>query len=448
MLSATIRVPRRSFALVATLAAALGALPSLADEKPPSASGPAVSGGDDLPRYPQVSLEEALRRVISRNPTVALALADVKKAEALVRQARAGWLPTLTGSISYTRLDSDRVTSQGAAVAKADTFAGNVALSVPIVVPAKWVAWSHTKDGVSVAQMSAEDAKRQISLSVGKAYLTVLSQHRVIEVSIRARDTARAHAEFATGRLTGGAGNRLDQVRAEQDLATTRATLESARAALVVAQEALGVLLGADTPYDCSLVPELASLGLKSALEAAESKRADLRLQSEKVHAAERLVRDRWSDYLPYLTGVFQPFFQDPASLTQPSTGWQAQILLTIPFYDGGLRYGQQDERRAALETARITLESTLRNARSEVRSSFEQVRIADRALFSAKEAARLAEQALDLATQAYQAGATTSLEVVDAARRARDAETAAVVTEDTARLARLNLLLASGRFP
>ncbi len=49
---------------------------------------------------------------------------------------------------------------------------------------------------------------------------------------------------------------------------------------------------------------------------------------------------------------------------------------------------------------------------------------------------------------QAFQAGATTSLDVTDAERTARDADTAAVVAEDAVRQSRLDLLAAVGRFP
>ena len=54
----------------------------------------------------------------------------------------------------------------------------------------------------------------------------------------------------------------------------------------------------------------------------------------------------------------------------------------------------------------------------------------------------------LMIATMAYKAGATTNLEVIDAARSARDADTAAAQAEDLSRQARLDLLVASGRFP
>ena len=63
-------------------------------------------------------------------------------------------------------------------------------------------------------------------------------------------------------------------------------------------------------------------------------------------------------------------------------------------------------------------------------------------------EALSLLKQAFDLANLAYRNGATTNLEVVDAERRARDADTVAVVAEDASRQARLDLLAASGRFP
>jgi outer membrane protein TolC len=75
-------------------------------------------------------------------------------------------------------------------------------------------------------------------------------------------------------------------------------------------------------------------------------------------------------------------------------------------------------------------------------------VQRADESLVAAQHAADLAGQALGMANAAYSAGATSDIEVVDAERRARDAETSAVVAEDTARRTRLDLLSASGRLP
>ena len=104
--------------------------------------------------------------------------------------------------------------------------------------------------------------------------------------------------------------------------------------------------------------------------------------------------------------------------------------------------------RHRAQEESKAQLEGLLRQARSEVRAAFEAVRGADDSLRSARQAARLAHQALDMSTLAYREGATNDLEVVDAERRARDADVAALSAEDIARQARIDLLAASGRFP
>jgi outer membrane protein TolC len=73
---------------------------------------------------------------------------------------------------------------------------------------------------------------------------------------------------------------------------------------------------------------------------------------------------------------------------------------------------------------------------------------VSSEALAQAREAAKLAAEALELSQLAYRAGATSNIEVVDAERRARDAETDAAVAEDSARQARLDLLASAGRFP
>jgi len=187
---------------------------------------------------------------------------------------------------------------------------------------------------------------------------------------------------------------------------------------------------------------------IQEALEESRSRRRDVVAFQVRKDSADRSLGLNWTDYMPLLTASFQPFYQHPATLTTPRTGWQAQLILSIPFYDGGLRYGQAHERKALADEATVALEGALRQAQSDVRAAFETLRRADDSLKAAREAARLSEEALQLANLSYRAGATTNLEVVDAERRARDAETTAVIAEDTARQARLDLLAASGRFP
>jgi outer membrane protein TolC len=395
----------------------------------------------------KLSFEEAMQRAMARNPTIEVAVEELRRADALVRQARATWFPTLNANGTYTRIDADRVLS-GRVIQGVDSLNANLTLTVPLIAPRQWMATNRAKESRELTRMTLTDTRRQLALSAGRAYLTVIGQRRVLESSEHARDTARAHEEFAKARLLGGVGNRLDAVRAARERASAEAKVENQTIALTRAQEALGVLVGESGAVDAHDTALGAPPSLAVALGEAESKRSDVAVSKERVEYARRTVRDSYADYLPVLSGVFQPFYQNPATLTLPTTGWQAQLLLTLPLYDGGLRYGLKQERDVLHEQAKSRLDAALRQARSEVRIAFEAVQRADEGLSRAREASKLAQEGLELAQLAYRAGATSNLEVIDAERSARDAETDAAVAEDTARQARLDLLAAAGRFP
>jgi outer membrane protein TolC len=397
---------------------------------------------------PRIALAEAIRRAGIRNVTISVAVEEIQRAEALVREARATSLPSLTANGIYTRLDADRE-FQGRRIAARDQLSANLLLSVPLVVPQRWTQWSHASSNLKSARASAEDVRRQVAIAVARAYLAVISQKRVVEVGERALATAKAHYDYAHTRFAGGIGNRVDAVRAEQEVATDQAQIESGYAALARAREALGVLVGEQGPLDAEDDVALgASPEFDNAMRDATTQRRDIVASRARLDAAEQVKRDSYTDYLPFLIGTVQPFYQNPPTLVQPLTGWQAQLLLTIPIYDGGLRYGLHAERESLSNEARSQYEALVRQARSDVRLAFESVKRAEAALAAATHAARLARSALELATTAYQAGATTNIEVIDAERRARDAETAAAVAEDSARQARVDLLAATGRFP
>ena len=416
---------------------------------PAPAPAPGVTGpGPETPVPPKVSFDEALKRALAKNPQIKSAFGDVRRSEALVEQARGAWLPVLNGNGTFTRLDNDRVLNDRVILA-ADQLNANLTLGVPIIASRAWAAHARAKENVDVAKMTLEEARRQVVLATGRAFLTVVAQHRVLETAQRARDVAKAHEEFAKSRLTGGVGNRLDAVRAAQERATAETRVRVQTIALVRAQEALGVMAAENGPMDAQEDASMATAPptLATALVTADT-RSDVLAQRERVTTAHKAVRDSYTDYLPVLSGTAQAFYQNPATFTVPQTGWQAQVLLTLPIFDGGVRYGLAHERESLESQAKARLEGTLRQARSEVRTAFEAMRNADEAMLQAKEAAALAKEALELAQLAYRSGATSNIEVVDAERGAADAETDAAVAEDTARQARLDLVVAAGKLP
>jgi outer membrane protein TolC len=159
-------------------------------------------------------------------------------------------------------------------------------------------------------------------------------------------------------------------------------------------------------------------------------------------------VRDSWKDIAPEVSASFDPQYVAPAGLFAPSRSWRFTLLLTQPLFQSGLQRAVTAERETQLASSRIALTDLQIQARSEVRLARESINSRERTLASARQAVEQAEEVRVITTTAFEAGATTNLEVIDAQRSARDAEVRAALAEDALQQARLDLLVAIGQFP
>jgi outer membrane protein TolC len=321
-------------------------------------------------------------------------------------------------------------------------------LTVPLFTPVSWAERNQAADQVTVSERAQADARRAIAAATGDAYLAIIAGRRIVDLNERARDTARAHFEYANQRFQGGLGSRLNALRAQEDLSAAEARVEDARLALRRAQEALGVLIATDGPVDAANEPvfELPPEGVSDA-ELIRA-RQDVAVTSARETAAIRVAADSWRDRLPEATAVVTPQVVTPAGLFADPRSWRASFLVSVPLFDAGERQGRARERRALVDVARADRENVERQAASEIRAAREAVRATERARDHARQAAQQANEVVQITDVAFREGATTNIEVIDAQRRARDAETAAAIADDAVRRARLELLLAAGRFP
>ncbi len=400
----------------------------------------------------RLTFDEAIERAVTRNPTIEQAAAGILRAEALLQQVRSLSLPTLDATLT-TRTIGPVQKFAGESINPRTQLTTSAVLGVPLLTPARWALRAQARDQVLVAQRSAADARREIAVAAAQAYLAIITQRRVAELNERARDNARAHFDDAHQRYEGGLGSRLNALRAQQELSADEARVEDARLAVRRAQEALGVLVAGDGPVDAAAEPAfdipadvIAPAGAPA--PPAIGSRPDVRLAEARIAAAERVVADSWKDYLPELTGVVSPQLLTPSGLFFPTRSWSAALIFSVPVLEFGERRGLKRERQARLDIARADRTGVERQARAELRAAIEAVRSTERALERTRAAAEQANEVVRITVIAFRAGATTNIEVIDAQRGARDAETAAAIAEDALRRARLELLVALGRFP
>lgn len=394
-----------------------------------------------------VTFEAAVERAIRYGTSPLVSVQEIARAEGMLGQARSAALPAVGLTGSYTFINQ-AITFGGALLEAQNTLAGNATLSVPLLAAPAWVGWSHGSQGVDAAVAADASVRRAAGITAAHAYLTVVASHRAIEVSEIALTTAKAHFEFAQARREGGVGNELDVKRAEQEMSASEVQLEAALAALSRSREALGILCGSDRPLDSTNVPAGPVYPNLAQAERGAETRQDVKAAQEQLKVARSVWKDSWADWLPVLNGTFEGFLQDPGTASVPAQGYIAQLVLSVPLFQGGLRPAQAQQREALTRESEAQLQGTVLQARSDVRVSFEVLRFAVAGYQAARRGAVSALAALDLANQAYRAGATSNLDVIDAEERARDATTTAVIAEDAVRQAKVDLLAAAGRFP
>ena len=412
--------------------------------------------------FEQVTFEEAVRRAVASHPTVRQATAGILRAESILQQVRAQSLPSLDATFGTNVINPVTMFS-GSSINPRTQTVTTAGLSVPLLTPVRWAERHQAEDGVLVSLRAADEARRAGAIAAGEAYLAIITQRRVLELNERARDNARAHYEFANQRYEGGIGSRLNALRAQQELSGDEARVEDARLAIWRAQEALGVLIAADGPVAAAaepvfeVPPETGSVGgggqaSGSGLQVSGNgdlmRRPDIRLLAQRQLAAERRAGDAWKEYLPSVTALFSPTMLAPTGLFANARSWRASVLFAVPLFDAGQRRGQAREREALVDVVRAERLNAERQASSEIRTAREAVVATERALQHARAAAGQANEVVRITDVAFREGATTNIEVIDAQRRARDAETAAAIAEDAMRRARLELLVATGRFP
>jgi outer membrane protein TolC len=385
--------------------------------------------------------EDALKFVRARSTDLRIAVEQVVRAEAASRIALAGALPTLNASGDFTH-NFIFVNSTGPTGAKdaAGTpiyktvgspypsyFNGSALLTQPVLALRAWYNIGTASRNEDIARLSVEDAKRTIALNVANAIVGVVTAERLAELNRVGLRNALARLDLAQRKSTLGSGTGLDVVRARQDVETARATLVSGDESLRQAREALGLALG--LPEQVGVPPSVNLDGLDASARQAcravgdVNERPDIAALRGKVEVAHRQVNDVKLQFLPTVD-----LRSTLASTTQftglrPATTWNLMAVLTVPIFDGGIRYGNLRDTHAQEAIAGENLEAARRKAQIEVTQAKRGVAVAEDRRKVAVAARDLAADNDRLTRSSYQEGRGTSLELITAAQGLREAE-------------------------
>jgi len=417
--------------------------PSTASPSLPSVNDPMLTPVP-LPARRLHKWEEALAFIKARSTDLRIAEVEVERAEAQWRQALAGALPTLNAGGSITRQIITNTSSQVTGVIRnpdgttTPTFRevqvpfpnaanANLTLVAPLLATRPWYAMGTAKQQEAVARLNVDDVKRQITLRVANAMVAVVTAERLAELNRVGLRNALERLELTDRRATLGAATGLDVVRAKQDVETARTSLVTGDESLRQSREALGLALG--IPEAVGVAPDVQIDGLEKAAMATCNPsqkledRPDVASAGASIALAERGRGDAKRQFVPTIN------LQSSLSTTSidtgaaPNTTWNIQGVLSIPLFDGGLRYASLHTADVEIERAAQRLEAVKRQATIEIVQARRAVDVATQSREVAERSRDLAKETDRLVRTAYQEGRGTSLELVTAATTLRQAE-------------------------
>lgn len=451
------RIRGSSLRRLALAAAALLSLSSFG--RPPAAAQESVHW----------TLADAVGYSLEHSPDLAVAASRIKETEEARAEVYSNFLPDLSFEGGYTYIDNvPRIAidfpvdppgdlippfqiNRQALIGANDNYKAKFVLNQLLFASGK-VYYAHraASSRIDSERSRLEALRLQVARAAAEAYNAALIAQEAVEVQRQSLEAARAHLAQVKRKHEAGAATRLELLRAEVEASNREPRVTEAEKKLDLALARLRRAAGLPEGTPVSLADPIEAapenVNEAEALERAIRMRPELAALSHLQQAAEDQALAQRGAMLPsvLLTGTFgyeKPYF----ALDEWERNWTVGVGVRVPLFDGLEAYHGMKKARAAAATARESASQAAADIQVEVRSALLELREATLRIPSTRSNMDRARDILAIAEESYRAGASTSLEVIDAQLAATTARLDHLKALYDYRVARVRLAAATG---
>ena len=404
------------------------------------------------------TLTEAFAYAYNNNPQLLAQRAALRAADEGVPQALANWRPTVnfTGQAGYTRGAFEQPNPATGAPTPSQ-FASFVNKQLDLRVTQPLYRGGRTEAQTRQAINTVQATRAQtvgvetvVFQAVAQAYLDVVRDQTLVEVSRNNEAVLRKQLEATRDRFRVGEVTRTDVAQAESALAQATAQRINVEGQLEVSRANFTRAVG-HQPGRLMMPRERPALPAtrEEALGLSGNNNPNVIAASFSELAARDNVDFVRGQLLPQISIVgdlnrnFAPSFtlrssrQDAASVT---------AQLTMPLYEGGAVYSQTRQAQQTVGQRRSQVDDARRQAVQTATQNWETLQAARAAMASFGTAVRAAQIALDGTQQEAMVGSRTVLDVLIAQQQLFTTQSQLVTAQHDAALAEFNLTAATGR--
>ena len=299
------------------------------------------------------------------------------------------------------------------------------------------------------AELSAQDARDMVVLTVGNAYMLVLADQSLVESYQAQVATSKVSLDQANANHDAGTAPKLDVLRAQVDYQSLEQQLIVAQNALEKDKLALARAIGLPLEQKINLTDKAPyavfdKLDVDATIKQAHANRKDLAAMVEQTMAAEDQRKAARADRLP--TVKFDGDYGDIGVNVRKSHGTgDASGTLSVPiFKEYGLR-GEAEVAQSQLDTQKAQLSDLNAQVDADVRDALLDIEAAQKQVEVARSSVDLATEALSEAQQRYANGVSDNLAVSQAQQSVAQANDQYVSSLYRDNVAKLSLVRALG---
>jgi len=435
----------------------------------------AMAGTD--PALQPLSLREALQRAQANNPQGKAAQAAVEQAEGEVMTSRGRMLPDVSVSARATRIDEEIILDLdpirtamislhspplGAIPAATldaslphfqsqvqDKLYYNATASVqwPIFTGGRvWAGYQASQQNVVARKAEQSGAQNAVALEAASRYFTLRLADELVALRSQTRENLASHVDNAKRLEAGGQIAMAERLRAEVALAEAQRELDDASRDRSLARIALASTLGSDTLLQTTTA--LRALPAPASLEAMQQRATQqhpglrrLAAENQRTRLGVTAARGEWFPVVA-LFGKRELYTAD-LTLFEPT--WAVGANLQWNLFQGGQTLGKQQSAKALQREVLFRTEKAQNDVNLLVEKRWRELEHASGRLQSLDKTGELAEESLRAQQKAFEAGVSTSLDVVDAQLALARLRVARLKAEYDADMALVGLLEAMG---
>jgi len=380
----------------------------------------------------KLSVQDSVKLALVHNKMLQRTLEERNIAQGQVVSSRSVYLPNVSLSAQYRRIDEPTVLPPLPAfgnveipITTLNNYSAGLVVTQPLYAGGAIMAQVQLARLTSLlADQTVLAATQDVVYTTETAYYNLLLSQHLVDISTEAVRAAKVHLEDVEKKKAGGVASNFDVLRAQVELSNFEADLIRSKNAINVARANLIKTMGVSQDSGFVLSDEFVFAPIKvvmeEAVKTAFTNRPDLYSREYQIRQQREQLQIARSRYLPTVSMFFDYTWANPAphafeAASAWGSQWQAGFQGAWPIFDGFQREGNIIQQKARLRQAQIGLVDAEETAVFELTQAILSMENAEEFVESQRLNLTRATEGLRLADVGYQQGINTQVEVIDA---------------------------------